>query len=355
MSNASLSVRSREIGRKLWKALRHVFFHNGWVKLIALLISLVLWAGLISQDESITRDKTWQNVNVSISGQDTLKRNGYIVVTDLDSLLSNVTVTAAVPQKQYDFAEPSAYNLRVDLSKINGTGEQEIKILSTANNTYGKVINTVPSVINVEVEEYIAGSELNVFASIKDTANKAWYKDWYIEISKVNPYQIKINGPVSLVTLVTSAKIQIDPETMQWSEGTMMTTGEIKLYNRAGEEIASPLLGITYDAYTIDTVLLEIDVLPTKSFQTSDMIDLSGKVKKGFRITSVKISPETITVAARSEVLEQLDELPFEINENIDNLSSDKTFQIEVLKPSSDAVLSNDTISVKVEIEPDDN
>ena len=150
MSKASFAERAREIGRTIWKATRHVLFHNGWVKLIALLISLVLWAGLISQDESLTRDKTWQNVNISVSGEDSMKRSGYIVVSNLEELLSGVSVTAAVPQKQYETAESSAYNLRVDLSRIKGTGTQELKILSTASTSYGKVVNTVPAVRNVK-------------------------------------------------------------------------------------------------------------------------------------------------------------------------------------------------------------
>ena len=80
MSNTSFANRAGESGKQILKAIKHVLFHNGWVKLIALLISLVLWAGLISQDDSLTRDKTWQNVSVSITGEETMKRNGYIVV-----------------------------------------------------------------------------------------------------------------------------------------------------------------------------------------------------------------------------------------------------------------------------------
>ena len=78
MSKASFAERANEIGKMIWKATRHVLFHNGWVKLIALLISLVLWAGLISQDESLTRDKTWQNVNVSVTGEESkIECKGY--------------------------------------------------------------------------------------------------------------------------------------------------------------------------------------------------------------------------------------------------------------------------------------
>ena len=80
MSKTSFSARSKEIGKQLLKAARHVFFHNGWVKLLAILISLTLWAGLISQDDSLTRDKTFQNVNVTVTGSEILKNNRLIVV-----------------------------------------------------------------------------------------------------------------------------------------------------------------------------------------------------------------------------------------------------------------------------------
>ena len=162
MSKASFAARIKPIGKKIFILLRHVALHNGWVKLLALLISLVLWTGLISQDDTLTRDKTWQNVNVTVNGSDTLKRNGYIVVSDMEDVLSNVAVTAAVPQKQYESAEVSSYNIRIDLSRINGTGTQEVKILSTSSGTYGKVTNTVPSVLNVEVEEYLVRQRIPV-------------------------------------------------------------------------------------------------------------------------------------------------------------------------------------------------
>ena len=108
MSKASFAERARDVGKMIWKATRHVLFHNGWVKLIALLISLLLWAGLISQDETLTRDKTWQNVNITVSGEESLKKSGYIVTSNLEELLSGVSVTAAVPQKQYETADASA-------------------------------------------------------------------------------------------------------------------------------------------------------------------------------------------------------------------------------------------------------
>ena len=351
MSKASFAERARDVGKMIWKATRHVLFHNGWVKLIALLISLLLWAGLISQDETLTRDKTWQNVNISISGEESLKKSGYIVTSDLEELLSGVSVTAAVPQKQYETAEASAYNLRVDLSRLKGTGTQELKILSTSSTAYGKVVNTVPAVLNVEVEEYSVRQRIPVSVKVGGEYQNGWYREWYMPSPNVDPTLITVSGPRDLATSISIARVVIDPDKLDWAEGTLWTTGEIKLYNRSGEEVDSSLLDITTEGTAIDTVLIEGNVLPTKSFNISNMIETQGQVKEGYRIVSTKVSPEIITVAARNEVLEQMNEIAFDRVITLEDLDETTVFQIKVQKPSEDAVLSNETVTVTVEIE----
>ena len=65
------------------------------------------------------------------------------------------------------------------------------------------------------------------------------------------------------------------------------------------------------------------------------------------------ISPESITVAARGEVLSQMTELALsEHYVDLKGLTDTTSFQIKVSKPSEDSVLSNDTITVTVDVEP---
>ena len=337
MNKASFAAKSKVIVAQIWKAIKHIFFHNGWVKLLAMLISLVLWAGLISQDDSLTREKTWQNVNVSITGSDTMKRNHYIVVSDLESLLSNVAVTAAVPQKRYDSADLSAYNVRVDLSRINGTGTQELKIISTASTTYGKIVSTTPSVVSVEVEEYLTRNRIPVSATVIGDYTNGWYKDWYISSLSTDPALITVSGPRTVALTISKGKAFIDLDTLDWTEGTLLTS--------------SSLLEITTENTPIDTVLIERKVLPTKTFNVRDLVTFQGYVKSGYTAT-IKCNPETITVAARNEVLDQLDEPVLDKRViSIQDLSETQKFEIKVSKPSDDAVLKNDTVIVTVEVE----
>ena len=72
-------------------------------------------------------------------------------------------------------------------------------------------------------------------------------------------------------------------------------------------------------------------------------------------MSNIRISPETITVAAKQEVLEQMMDLSLDRSTvNVNNLKETTVFQLKVLKPSDNAVLSNDTVTVTVEIEPEE-
>ena len=332
--------------RVVVRGLRHLVLHNGWFKLLALLISLVLWAGVISQDETLTREKTFTNTSVSVTGADALKRNSMIVTNDLDTMLKNVSAVAAVPQQQYELAEASAYNLRVDLSRITGIGQQEVKIQSSNSSVYGRVISTNPASITVNVEEYLVRQRIPVSVSVDGEIPEGWY----MSTPSVDPALIAVSGPKSLVQSISRARVFFHPDESELTEGTLLTTAEIKLYNRAGEEVNSNLLSITSESLTIDSVLIEATMLPTQSFNIADAIQYAGDIAPGYEVSGIRVSPEIITVAARYDVLDQLEELTMDRTINLTGLEETAVYQLKIQKPSEDAILSNETVTVTVEI-----
>lgn len=74
----------------LLDGLKRIFIHNWPTKLLALLLAIILWGGLITQDPTLTREKHFSSVSVSVSGEESVKRNGFIVTSDLTSLLGDV-------------------------------------------------------------------------------------------------------------------------------------------------------------------------------------------------------------------------------------------------------------------------
>ena len=68
----SVPRRAEKTGLKVARYVWHILKHNlGW-KLLALFLAVALWAGLITQDPTLTREKTFSDVQVNITGSDTL-------------------------------------------------------------------------------------------------------------------------------------------------------------------------------------------------------------------------------------------------------------------------------------------
>ena len=351
----------------LLRLLKHFFLHNGWIKLIAVIISLILWAGLISQDESITRNKTFQNVNVSsaIESLNTKAKNkGYIITSDLSELLSNVTLTAAVPQTRYNNATESFFTVQIDENQIKGTGTQELKLTGTNSSLYGKVVSISPASITVDVEYYMEDS-FGVDFSIKNniiilsrrdsTYLHGWYKDWYIYVPGNNISDITVSGPESLVNSINRTKVILDPETLRWEEGAISTTEKIQLIDAAGRIIENPLLKIKTGSIISNRAIIRFNVLPTKTFDTKELIQITGEAPEGYKIGKIETQPETISIAAGSDTLDKLTTLQtdhiIDINEMTETSSKD---EVTVVKPTDDSVLSNSTIKVTVEFIPEE-
>ena len=342
-----------DILKLLRRGVRHILFHNGWIKLIALLIALALWAGLISQDPEVTRNKTFQNVSVTVSGADTLKKNGFIVTSNLDELLGSVSLTASVPQLQYDDAEITTYNPRINLANIKSAGEQELKIQYSDSKTYGEVVSVDPASIKVTVEEYFVRPVIPI--TLKPTGETP--EGWYMTDMSVDLKTVSVSGPVSLVKDVYRALVFIDQDTLEWEEGSFRTVGEIKLYNQSGKEISDPQLTISSEGITIDSVLFSATILPTKSFAVEDLIRITGEPAEGYEMTKDPVfSTEYITIAASSDELNQLDSLPAEQRAvkiledpvlDISDLKATEVFTLKTKKPFEDsAVISSEDVAV---------
>ena len=351
MSSKQTSGRFPRIMKLVLHGVKHLFLHNRWAKLISLLISLVIWAGLISQDPNLTRDKSFQNVPVAINGTATLRSKGYIVVSNLEEALTNVSAVASVPQQQVDNADQSAYNFRVDLSRINSVGDQELRILSSKNSTYGEVTSISPATVMVSIAEYEERQRipLNLEVSGKEP------EGWHMKKSSVDPVLMSISGPRDLVQSVSRGKVFLNLDEVAWEEGDWLDSLEIKLFNRSGEEVNNEYLTITTGQLNIDSAVVEEIIVPTRTFDTVDEVNNLIRPAEGYQLRSVSVSPESVVVADASNVLNSMVYLGFEGTEALQELTQSGEATLTVVKPSVDAeILTNSYIRVKYEISPVD-
>ncbi len=329
--------------RSLWRLIAS----NWGYKLFSVLLAVVLWAGLITQDPTLTRDKTMTDGTVTVLGGDTLLRSGYIVTEGLEDI-PPVTIRAEIPQGQYQAAQASNYNPRIDLSRISAIGEQELKIATTNSTTYGSVQEVSPATVTVTVDEYITRYRIPVRVETLGAPPEGWYST----SPSVEPSILTVSGPRTLVERIVRAEAAQDLSTLPAREGTVRTAVSFRLVDWQGEEIPSDSLQITSQSVLMDSVVLEQSILPMKTLNLSTVGLVSGTPPEGYEIKSVTITPSSVNAAGPEEVLAQLDAIYADATLDVTNLTESVNRQIRIRKPSELNYLSQDTVTVAVEIGP---
>lgn len=334
--------------KQFLQVLRHLFVHNWHIKLISVILSILLWGGLISQDPTLTRDKTFNNVSVNLTGKETLNRNGYVVVNDLNDLLQNCQITVAVPQQQYENAEANNFNVRLDLSKINASGKQEVRLSYTNSNTYGKVTGINPESITVDVEEYITRSRIPISVTMTGEAPEGWY----ITPPTADPSLIVISGPKSVVETISRARATVDLNEIIWEEGTSRIAVPFTLYDRYGEAVANPQIVTTSESVLIQSVVVEQNIYPVKTVDVSTLGIVNGTPAKGYEIKNTTFVPSKLRIAAPRTVLDGIDKVFPNSTVSATAASTGFSGRVMINRPSDVVYMSSDTINVEVMVEP---
>ena len=328
------------------RPLLRLLIRNWPFKLLALLLAVVLWAGLISQDPTLTREKTFSDVPVTVSGAESLKRSGFIVVSDLDSALQDVSFSVDVPQQQYNSVTYSNYGLRLDLSRISETGSQELRLGATSTSTYGTVTQITPSSVTVDVEEFI--TRYRVPISLTVTGEMA--EGFYAFTPTADPTIVTVSGPASLVSKVVRAEATLDLSTLPAMEGEVVTTVPFVLKDLQGNEVSSSLIEVTSESVLIDSVIVDAQIYPEKELVLSDINLTTGEVAEGYEVLSVSAEPGVILAAGNSEALENLNTLFLDSALDITGWTETASQAIRVRRPSGIAHLSSDSATVTVKI-----
>lgn len=321
----------------LRKMLHAVSQNLGW-KVLSLLVAIFLWSYIVSSDPTITRDKTLAGVDITTSGLSVLRSRDLALLTDPTTALQGVRVRVQAPQSS--FARVTNENVRVelDLSQIRQTGTQEVQL--TGISAYGEVIQIVPSKLEVVVESL---DQRNVPINVEligDTGDDGY---WYA-IDRVNPGQMSISGPASLVQDISSAKVSMDVTGLTNDHNW---TAQPVFLDSHGEEIPQSSL-----SKSSSTVSVSMSVYPTKQLTVNQSMETmtSGTLPEGYELVGIEVQPSIVTVAADADLLEQLETIsttPIGINGRRQSFTTTATLN----KLKDIQYLSSEQVTVTVYIE----
>lgn len=342
--HVSFRAALKEAPRRFWNTLKH----NWGMKLLALFLSICLWTGLINQDPTLTRRKTFNNISVSVTGESTLLNNGLIVLSGLEEDNLIVDMEAEVPQRNFSTSHYSNFTPRVDVSRITAPGEQTLRIQTTSSTTYGTVESVSPESITVVVDEYVTNYRVPV--TVREIGNAP--EGFHGSAPELNPGTVAISGPKSIVDNIASVTVEFDQSMLLVQEGRQRFALPMHVIGTDGEEISQETLRISSANIVLRSITLEKQLYATKTMDISNLVNLSGSPASGYEVKSITTSPANLIAAGDTEALKTIDTLFASTSVDISGKTESFAVDLTLRKPGTITYISTDTVKVQVEIGP---
>ncbi len=331
----------RAMSQRVWTAIKT----NWQLKLMSLAIALIIWGGLISQDETLTREKVFAEVPLTITGLDTLQRSGLIVVGGLENV-KPIRMRAEVPQKAYDAASYIHYSVRADMGRITAPGEQTVPIQTSASSAYGAVTWLSEDEVTVQVEEYITRRRIPVrLERVGEIA-----EGFYAAGASVDPSNVVISGPRSLVEGIAVVTASLDLDEFSATQRTAAVP--FRLLRADGTEVISDLISVTSENVLLDTLLVEQSVYPTFSARVNLTGAVTGIPAQGYEVKSVTAQPDTVLLAGEAEDIDGVTLLDLDSPVDVTGQRETLIRAVRVLRPGNVIFMSDNAVYVTVEIGP---
>ena len=269
--------------QQLWVAISH----NLQWKILALIMALFLWVALILQDPALTRERVFADVPLTITGSDTLRRNGFIVTQGLEEASAIVKLKVDVPQHEYNDVTYANYSPRVDLSRISEAGEQTVTVSTTSTTLYGMVTDVSPEDIPVVVDSYITNFRIPVQVAVIGE-----YPDGYYGTAPVPDIgTVTVSGPESIVSKIARIVLEYDVSILPARENTVQTALPLHYRDINDNELDPALIEPTSGGVLLRSIVLEQKLYPVKTLSLNQTALTIGTPKKGYEVKGITMSP----------------------------------------------------------------
>jgi YbbR domain-containing protein len=322
--------------KNIFRFLVGLLSNNVGLKVASIIFAIVLW-GFVMTEINPPREKTFNDINLKYNNTNNLAEKELIISDNLDDILQSVDIKIeANPDYLYLITEESI-NAYVDLSLINGTGEQVVAIKATSS--IGTVVGISPKTITINVEDFLT-RVIPVDYEIKNNLAA----DYFVSQPVITPESIEIKGARSLIEAVSTAVCYIDLHEITES---FKQSFPLTFRDKSGEIIEA-------DEYKEDlpSVIVDLLILPQKEVPINyhDSIFGLDNISEGFIVTNYWAEPGTVLVAAEQSILDTIVDVQLE-GIDISGAKTDLSIQTNI-KQIDGAIITTDPkgISINVEI-----
>lgn len=290
------------MGHKIGEAL----FRNIGLKIAALVIAFFVWVGVTNTNNPV-KTQLFTNVPITIVNQDAVADIGKVVEQQ-----GNGTVTLRVTDRRSVLSQlarnGSDFYVEADMKNLNSMNTVPLTVTCSNPQVTWDKIELLPSSLSVKLEDKV---EQTYVASISTNGTPA--TGWEVGSSSVTTGKnIVLAGPSSLMRRINQVVAPVDVAGLS-SDYTLSSV--LKVYDKNGDELTDAQMkslefkDATGTVIKDHTVKVMVDLWKIRT-DVPIRIRTTGTPAWGYRVSSIKMIPETISVAGTDEALAELgDEL----------------------------------------------
>jgi hypothetical protein len=294
--------------------------HNSGTKFLSLALAVLFWFFVMDQvDPEITR--VFENIPVQLTNTQELDQNNLKIMNQTDFFV-NVEVTG----RRNNVLGLNSKNIYLwaDMRSVR-SGINNVFINSTINSESVGIKAVLPTEIVLTVDRVVSLPK-----PVKIVLSDDFQESLFQESLEVNPIEIKVTGPESLVNSVSYLGGTISVNTIT-----------------ANHEREVSLVPYSFDGEVVNGVSLErsyakLNLSVGKTKLVPIIADVDGEALAGFKIVSVKTIPEIISLSGEIGVIDKLENIYTDLIQLNGDESSSFIVEKELVLPQGVKMVGQD-------------
>lgn len=289
--------------------MKKLFDSKIFVAVVSLIISLTLWV-YVTSVENDDYKLTLRGVPVELIGTGILEDSKGMVVTDLSTNTVNVELVG--PRRVVAKLSSDNIKAQIDVSKLTQSAyasmQYSINYPNGTDTSSITITRKVPDTINFTVSKLNSKS-----IPVRGSFGGSIAPGYTARPIVFEPSEITVSGPESYLRNISYAWVSFGSAEIS---GTYSVETGFTLMTEGGEQAAADGVSCSADVITATQPILEMKTLPL----TVNLIYGAGANENNVKVT---VSPESITLAGDSAVLDAMNNIPIA---TVDLMSFNSTF-----------------------------
>ncbi len=266
--------------------MKNKILNNLGLKILALLISLMLWLIVINLNDPVM-DKPYSGIKVEVINADALSDEGKVY--EILEGTGTVSVVIYAPRTVIENLSKDDIHAVADLSQISVSNTVEITAYSDRNNDQIEKITIAKNSLKLSIENELSKQ---VLIDAQTTGEPA--EGYIVGDVSTNQNIVRLSGPESVISTISSASVSVDVSGMSSS---ISTNTEIKLYDADGVEVTNESV-----VKNINAISLNAEILATKYVNLA--FSSTGSPQEGYLLNgTISSNPSRVLIAGNEDDL----------------------------------------------------